>query len=183
MLDGDRCQGWELEELIVKAIKADTTADHLPKWHESGHDDKEDILVVVNGKSHQMQVKSGRIRSDKNKVLWLVLSGHRLGRFKVNLVDITHYLNGRTADVISVLYRQDENQQGRRHIYRLCYISIDMLKSITSSNWNKHGAQWRNSNKHGVEFSLRPSMSWQIWWQIPLSILQPAQEFSNGQFL
>jgi hypothetical protein len=70
LFDGGRCQSWELEELLVKAIKANNIAQHLPKWIEGGHDDKENILVIVNGKSHPLQMKSGKIKGKKAKKRW-----------------------------------------------------------------------------------------------------------------
>jgi len=180
LFDGGRCSGWELEELFVKAIKSDTRANHLPKWREAGHDDKEDILVIENGKKYHVQVKSGRITKRDPR---LQLSGHRLGRFKGDLEDITEYLNNPPANYIATPYRLLENDQGRSHIYRLCYLDRFMLAGIDSKKWVKHGAQWRNENRNGVMFSLRPSMSWQIWWEIPISYLDMTDEFTNGQIL
>jgi len=80
LFDSKRCSGWELEELIVNAIKSDTQAQHHVQWQEAGHDDKADILVRINGARHSIQIKSGRIQSER-----LVLSGHRLGRFDGDL--------------------------------------------------------------------------------------------------
>jgi len=170
LFDGGRCSGWELEELIVKSIRADNNVNHQPIWIEGGHDDNADIKVTVNRVTYEIQIKSGAVKA-RDEVLWLSLSGHRLGRFNGDLDMITTYLNNRMADVISVPYRKDDGNHGRQHIYRLCYIPITLLKGINSNNWCRHGAQWRNHNDYGVEFSLRPSMSWQIWWKIPFNIL------------
>lgn len=182
LFDGGRCDSWELEELIVNAIKSDTTANHLPQWTEKGHNDYADIIVKDGNKEHGLQIKSGQIKRGK-EFLWLTLSGHRLGRFAGNLDAITNYLNTRTADVISVPYRKHESDHGRQHIYRLCYVPISALKGIQSNNWQPRGKQLINYNGQDVEFSLRPSMSWQIWWKIPLSILNPDKEFSDGVFI
>ena len=54
LFSGGRCSGWELEELIVKAIKFDTQKNHHVKWREGGHDFEEDILVKTNGKSYSI---------------------------------------------------------------------------------------------------------------------------------
>lgn len=181
LFDGGRCTGWELEELFVKAIKSDTSANHLPKWREAGHDDKEDILVIENGKEYHVQIKSGKFTGRPTPRLQL--SGHRLGRFKGNLGKITEYLNQRPADYISVPYRKLENDHGRSHIYRLCYIDHHILSGLKSNDWKKHGAQYRNENQYGVLFKLMPSMSWQIWWDIPESCLEMTPEFTDGQIL
>ena len=77
LFSGRRCAGWELEELIVAALKSDTAANHHVVWKEAGHDDKADITIRTNGNSHSLQVKSGQIKKD-----CLELSGYRLGRFK-----------------------------------------------------------------------------------------------------
>jgi len=179
LFDGGRCAGWELEELFVKAIKADTSANHLPKWREKGHDDKEDILVIENGREYHVQIKSGRLSGRKNPRLQL--SGHRLGRFGGNLKQITDYLNDRTANYISVPYRRLENDHGRSHIYRLCYIDHYILAEIDSKNWTRHGGQYRNRNQNDVVFKLNPSMSWQIWWDIPFDCLEMTDEFTEGR--
>ena len=39
LFDGGRCSGWELEELVFKAIQADSTAGHHATWTEGGHDE------------------------------------------------------------------------------------------------------------------------------------------------
>ena len=49
LFDGGRCSGWELEELVFKAIQSDNTAGHHAAWQEGGHDDQADIRVRVNG--------------------------------------------------------------------------------------------------------------------------------------
>lgn len=90
LFDGGRCDGWGLEELIVKAIKSDTSAHHHVFWKEAGHDDKTDIIVRINGGEFPIQIKSGKIYSNGR----LVLSGYRLGRFKGDFEKITDYLKG-----------------------------------------------------------------------------------------
>ena len=181
LFDGGRCSGWELEELFVKAIKSDTNENHLPKWREAGHDDREDILVIENGKEYHVQIKSGRFSGKLEPRLQL--SGHRLGRFNGDLDAITDYLNRRTANYISVPYRKREDDYGRSHIYRLCYIDHFMSGMINANEWTQQGKHYRNKNEYGVSFRLMPSMSWQIWWDIPMDCLTMGDEFSDGQIL
>jgi len=172
---GGRCSGWELEELIVAAIKSDTQAQHHARWKEGGHDDEADIIVSASGNTHFLQVKSGKITRQH-----ITLSGHRLGRYKGNLSDLTEYLNGQKSNMISVPCRKDDGERGRRYVYRICYIDAARLAGIKAADWVKHGAVYRQTNRHGVEFSLRPSMSWQIWWKIPLSIAEQTDEIVIG---
>ena len=164
-----------MEELIVAAIKADTQTQHHVRWHESGHDDLADIIVRTNGTQHPIQIKSGKIANDN-----LILSGHRLGRFDGVLEDISGYLNTPNANIIAIPYRQADGKQGRQHIYRLCYVDMDVMTDLTPGNWEQKGKQYVQVNGYGVEFSLRPSMSWQIWWRIPVSRIQTTDEFVIG---
>ena len=167
LFDGDRCKGWELEELIVKAIKSDTGVNHHPLWKEAGHDDKADIVVRDNGHQWPVNIKSGQIKNDQ-----LTLSGHRLGRFKGDLQQISNYLNNSETNMMAVPYFREEDANGRHHAYQVVYIGADHIHGIESAKWQKHGKQYRQTNLHGVEFSLRPSMSWQIWWTIPMDLVK-----------
>ncbi len=166
LFDGGRCKSWELEELIVRAIRSDTHACHTPFWKETGHDAEADISVRTNGTTHQMQIKSGTIKKDM-----LTLSGHRLGRFKGNLSDITDYLNNAGANILAIPYVKTDDDSGRHHEYTMCYVDIKNLHGLDATKWETNKSQYRQINQFGVEFSLRPSMSWQIWWYIPMSLV------------
>ncbi|MBC6442547.1 MAG: hypothetical protein GDA53_05365 [Rhodobacteraceae bacterium] len=103
LFTGGRCQGWEMEELLVRAIRADTGAGHHPMWKEAGHDDQADIRIRTNGMVWPVNVKSGKIRkSRKTGEESLTLSGHRLGRFQEDFGALTDYLNTPAADIIAV---------------------------------------------------------------------------------
>jgi hypothetical protein len=91
LFGGGRCTAWQQEELIVKAIKSDTQAQHNVFWTEAGHDDRADIRVGTN-------------------------------------------------------------------------------------RWKEDGKNYSQINRHDVVFSLRPSMSWQIWCTIPLPIIKRTNE-------
>ena len=169
---GGRCAGWQLEELIVKAVKSDTSANHQVWWQEGGHDDKADITVQRNGAKELIQIKSGQV----NRKGQLVLSGHRLGRFNADIAAITSYLNEKTASIISVSYKATEDNTGKHHLYELRYIDIETLKGISIQGWQPNGKNFEQVNPSGVLLSLRPSMSWQIWWHIPA--LTPAATFT-----
>lgn len=182
LLDGGRCQSWELEEFMVKAIKADNSKDLSVCWREKGHDDKNDITVSIRNKKHLLQIKSGQIRGKKDNK-YINISGYRLGRFDGDFSEISKYLNNRNSEIISIPYRKLENSQGRSHIYRICYIKAEVLQGVSGSKWTKKGKQYIATNSHGVEFSLRPSMSWQVWWKIPYDLLELKKEFTEGQYI
>ena len=174
LFTGGRCSGWELEELLVRAIKSDTQAAHHVRWKEAGHDDEADIVVRTNGDEHPIQVKSGKIQVKKNR---LVLSGHRLGRFQEDLNQITEYLNSKSANFISVPHRLIEDGQGRRHAYKLTYMDAEKLRGLAPGGWSKSGSAFKQENDFGVDFSLNPSMSWQVWWSIPMDLVEETDEF------
>ena len=171
LFSGDRCSGWELEELIVVAIRSDTQAHHHVVWREGGHDDMADIVVRTNGDMHPIQIKSGRIKKD-----YLTLSGHRLGRFEGDLGKITSYLNKKTANIMTIPYKKVDDKRGRKHIYQVSYVNIQHLTGLKSDRWQKPKTTYEQTNDSGVIFSLRPSMSWQIWWKIPIALIQQERE-------
>ena len=167
LFSGGRCTGWELEELVVKAIKADTKANHHVKWKEGGHDFTEDISVNTNGTIYSLQIKSGQIQKN-----CLILSGNRLGRFNGDFSKITQFLNNKKDNIISVPYAVVDDERGRAHIYKLVYIDISLITGIKKNKWEQKGTQYIQKTIKEVEFSLRPKMSWQIWWKIPLHLLK-----------
>ena len=174
LFSGGRCSGWELEELIFKAIQSDNAAQHHAFWREAGHDDEADIRVRTNGIVHNLQIKSGRIAKRSGA---LTLSGHRLGRFKGDLAAISEYLNDSPGQLLSVPYEKIDDDEGRKHIYQILYVDSRDMGSLSGEGWERKGASWIQSNRFGVQFSLRPSMSWQIWWIIPERHLDKSQQF------
>ncbi|CAJ2377242.1 MAG: hypothetical protein MPK11_08645 [Gammaproteobacteria bacterium] len=176
LFQGGRCSGWELEELVVRAIKGDTSANHQARWRESGHDDKADIIVTANGDEHLVQVKSGQWVRKNNPVLHL--SGHRLGRFEKNADAITDYLNNPVASMLAIPCKKVNDERGRTFTYEVSYISKEYLVGLRADAWVKLAKQWKQTNEHGVEFSITGSMSWQIWWKIPREHVDVAHRLS-----
>ncbi|MCE2687200.1 MAG: hypothetical protein LW595_01450 [Rickettsiales bacterium] len=159
---------WQLEELIAKAIRSDFNKSERVVWKGNGHDIGCDILVNDNV---EIQIKSGAVDSK-----YLTLSGHRLGRFKGNLQEITNFLNQNLYLLIAVPYYDKDCELGKSHIYQIFYLDTKMLKLNDYAKWNekkgkKGGVSYYATNDFGVELSIHPTMSWQIWWNVPLNIL------------
>ena len=173
LFSAGRCSGWQLEELIYRAIQSDNAAQHHAQWTERGHDDKADIRVTDRDRRYDLQIKSGEIKRGM-----LVLSGHRLTRFNRDFSAITQYLAGARNEIVAVPYRRVDNEEGRKHIYRLAYVNRQLLTDLDTDAWKQKGKQWVQENRYGVRFSLHPSMSWQIWWRIPESQVQLTAEVS-----
>ena len=163
LFQGWRCQAWQLEELIAKAIRSDFNKSEGVIWKGNGHDISSDIIV---NKTHAIQIKSGTITKDK-----LVLSGHRLGSFKEDFKKITEFLNHNTYLLVAVLYYVKECELGKSHTYQIYYIDSKILKIDDYKKWQKKKSHYYCQNEYGVDLSIRPAMSWQIWWNIPLSSL------------
>ena len=170
---GGRCLGWQQEELIVNAIKADTQAQHHVFWKEGGHDDEADIRVRTNGDTHPLQIKSGKVAGGK-----LTLSGHRLGRFNGDLRRITDYLNANSANILAVPYEKKDDANGRTRAYTVSYVDVQHLTGLKADKWKKVGTSYKQTNAHGVEFTLSPSMSWQVWWRVPESLVEKSPTIS-----
>jgi len=175
---GGRCSGWASEELIVRAINSDTIEQHHASWREAGHDDQADIRVRTGGSQHSIQVKSGTITKTH-----LTLSGHRLGRLSKSrdLLEITKYLNAPKANFVSVPCKKQNDECGRRFTYWLCYIEKEKFTGLRADKWDEHNKQYRQMNQYGVRFRLSPSMSWQIWWDVPLDVItEKTEPFTVG---
>ena len=184
LFDGGRCSGWQLEELIYKSIQSDNTAGHHATWKEGGHDDQADIRVRVNNEIYPLQIKSGeikQIKSGNERKPHLVLSGHRMTRFKSDFKAITEYLNEERADFLSIPYRKVDDETGRHHTYQIVYVEGMYLRHLNPDQWERVGSSsWKQINPYGVIFTVSPSMSWQVWWRIPLSLVNHSIEFSIG---
>ncbi len=172
---GGRCAAWELEELLVACIQSDMSAGQHVVWSEAGHDTEADIVVTVQSRSHSIQVKSGQVKKD-----CLVLSGNRLGRFEGSMVKITEFLQSSSSNILAVPYKQINDHHGRQHKYQVTYVDKELLTTLSSHAWKRSGQHFMQVNDQGVEFSIRPSMSWQVWWKIPISRVEQEEPFVIG---
>jgi len=167
---GGRCEAWQLEELIVRAIKSDHSKSESIAWNGRGHDVDKDIQITEeNGKVNDIQIKSGKIEKEK-----IVVSGHRTGRFKEDLNEIKEFLNSNKYDTFLIPYREEVDKLGKRFIYQIFYADSNIFK--IDNEWEQKNSEkgtktFFTQNSKGVKIFLRPSMSWQIWYEIPLSIL------------
>ena len=165
-----RCEAWQLEELIVRAIKSDHSKSESVAWSGRGHDVDKDIRITeANDKVNDIQIKSGKIKKTS-----VVVSGHRTGRFEGNLDKIKEFLNSSSYDTFLIPYREEVDKLGKRFIYQIFYADSNIFKIDNDwelKNGEKGTKTFFTQNSKGVKIFLRPSMSWQIWYEIPLSIL------------
>jgi len=104
----------------------------------------------------------------------MIVSGHRTGRFKEDLNEIKEFLNSNKYDTFLIPYREEVDELGKRFIYQIFYADSNIFK--IDNDWEQKNSEkgtktFFTQNSKGVKIFLRPSMSWQIWYEIPLSIL------------
>ncbi|MBM5781804.1 MAG: hypothetical protein FJ368_00090 [Pelagibacterales bacterium] len=104
------------------------------------------------------------------------MSGHRLGRFEGDLEKISEFLSSNTYLLIAVPYILKECDKGKQHNYQLVYMDASILKPSNwkvkySKNNSRKISKYECINEKGVYCSISPSMSWQVWWEIPTSII------------
>lgn len=197
--DHGRCKADELEELLVKAIMSDAVESKGGQkgtkqsigvtWTPGSHQLIDIVVVDEAGSAHEIQVKSGVLKPTKQMV---EISGNRLGRYvdftKAQQFDqpararITTFLQQNTLEMISVWHRKADTIWGDDHEYIVTYLDAAPLCDVNPDSWRRKGSQWLQTNSHGIEFSLRPTMSWQIWWLIPETLFtkSPQDWFSTA---
>ena len=105
----------------------------------------------------------------KKKNNAITISGHRLGRFDGNLKKITEYLNNPSSDVVSIYNPEVKSD---KHFYTIASIPKYIFEGLKPDEWTKSRSSYSQTNAKGVKFSLRTTMSWQIWWDIPISLIK-----------
>ena len=171
LFSGSRCVAQQLEELIIKAIKTDMTSVDSLQWKGFGH--SIDCDLVLN-QTEKIQIKAGDAKPDK-----LILSGHRLGRFKEDLDEINSFLLLNLCNVIAVPYHLNVSELGNEHWYRIYYIDAEYLKPTIENSWeetegSRGGYYFEQYNEHGTRLRIVPSMSHQVWWELPKSLFNQA---------
>ena len=155
-----RCKAENLEEIIVISLREN---NFNVMWDPASHDKEKDIIV---NNSNSIQIKSGTLKKKNNAI---TISGHRLGRFDGNLKKITEYLNNPSSDVVSIYNPEVKSD---KHFYTIASIPKYIFEGLKPDEWTKSRSSYSQTNAKGVKFSLRTTMSWQIWWDIPISLIK-----------
>jgi len=58
----------------------------------------------------------------------MVVSGHRTGRFKEDLNEIRKFLNLNKYDTFLIPYCEEEDELGKRFIYKIFYADSNIFK-------------------------------------------------------
>ena len=169
LFDEGRCEGIQQEELLVKGIKTCATARVV--WQGKGHDDNPDIVITSKKAKHPFRISSGKETKKRIKI-----SGYRLGGHNGNFNSITQYLNSKDANIICITHQEVNDKAGVKHIYRLCYLNVSKLKGINANGWLKLKSSYSQTSSHNVKFSIKPKMSWQVWWNVPKDLFEEEHE-------
>lgn len=153
---GGRCEAWQLEELIVKAIKSEHSKSERVIWIGRGYDVGKDVQIIeTNGTVNDIQIKSGKIKKSN-----IVVSGHRTGRFKEDLNEIKEFLNSNKYDTFLIPYHEEVDKLGKRFIYKIFYADSNIFK--IDNDWepkiSEKGVKiFFTQNSKGVKIFLRPA--------------------------
>ncbi|AGL90424.1 hypothetical protein [Candidatus Phytoplasma australiense] len=170
---------WQLKELIFKSIKDVLSNTVSVAWNDNKtkqNKTKQYCDILINNEI-QIKIKSGQIDKSKQK---LTLSGYRLGRFGNDEKKITEFINGNDSSIITVPYHKNKEKEqiDERHIYQIYYLPKDILKisEQEKNNWKKKKNNKFLTNEKGVKFKIVSSMSCQVWWTIPLKLIEEKSE-------
>lgn len=160
-----------LEEAVYNALGYDPLYAAGRIWTPRSHNPKADIRIETAHVTLGLSIKSG-----KDLGQMLQVSGHRLSQARENLNRINTLLCQRVSDVVLCFVHHKE----LRH-YACWYIDASVFRyPQTAQAWtpkvsNKNGttSEWHYTSPAGLQCSLKPAMSWQIWWTIPTLLCRP----------
>jgi hypothetical protein len=165
-----KLQSHSLEELLYESIKTSPNYRNKIVWKSGSH--FPDYDYIIEG-SQYIEVKSGTTNS-KEKV---IISSHRLTRFNSDFNQINSFLRNKlTTQIISMEY----DEANKRYIIR--YFDSRYLKPESNIKmWvpqtDKKGilARYEQTNKYNVILKIYIKMSWQLWLEIPTSLVHQTQ--------
>ena len=165
-----------LEDLVYQALKR-TQPDLSLEWSPQSHRVLYDIRIEdpLHG-ALEVSIKSGA--QSKNK---LVLSG-----FRMQSVMAAHKGDAPGSEpsqvqgdaIVEALTAMASKSSTvsisfcptLRH-YQIRPLNSTLLVPPPWSNWTQSGAKIKGTSAAGVSFELVRSLSWQIWWKIPLHLM------------
>ena len=83
--------------------------------------------------------------------------------FKDNFSEINNFLSSFKSVIVSVPTKKNTFD------YLIYEIDPRILKPLDL--WERKGKSYFQVNKNNVRLTISPSMSWQVWWRIPIKIL------------
>jgi hypothetical protein len=157
-----------LEEALVNALSYYEPYEHHLVWKSNSHSAKADIQITAPTRVG-LSIKSGTSGKGKYRDM-LSVSGHRLTRAQGDLNTISTYLRELIPDVMLCFV----HNATLRH-YECLYIDAAVFLYPTDARqWvpqmgEKRGkvSQYLFTSPGGLIVSVKPPLSWQVWWTIP----------------
>ena len=165
------CSGWNLMELLGKAINSDRSSRHQASWKKIGNGSKTEMSIRDIEPSQRLHIKSGAVKEGR-----LALDGPRMSRFNGDFSAIGIALQSYTDNIIAVIYEKMDCASGKKHQYQVAYVNPATIRPDHAS-WQKRGKSYQHTNRHQVRLSLRPSESWRLRWRIPLALVEQEAPF------
>lgn len=160
----NKCEAKEMEELVASALKIDPIYTDKVEWKSGSHEPGSDIIIP----NIKLSIKSGTIKDET-----ITISGNRLTKAKENFNIINSLLKSYVSDVmICFVYEKKDDT------YQVIYVDSDVfIYPELASDWKnvmskKSGntTAWTWTPPNDMLVKITPSMSWQVWWHIPLKI-------------
>lgn len=164
-----KCDGFHLEEIMVKAIQAERKNPYKVEWSGVNHKSTEDILLT-NKTEHRLQIKSGQL---EKKGTVLKLSGYRMQKCKT-LADKTEFINKSDAILLASPCTVTHDERGVTFEYKIYLVPKEAVTGYHPGKWSKIGKRggpvndYFQTNEFGTRAKISPKMSQQVWWEIPI---------------
>ena len=163
----NKCSGSLIEEVFVRSLDMESSYGESIEWASGSHNSGPDI-VINKPVRITLSVKSGTIQGNI-----LLVSGHRMTTAKGDLNKINDILGSNVSDVVVCFVYSKANKS-----YQIVYVDATVfvypnLASMWESKMSEKTGKivryiWTAPN--GLVAEVTPSMSWQVWWKIPMTL-------------
>lgn len=171
LFKSNKITGGYLEELMYRSIDIDPDYNGKVIWNSGSHAPGSDIVIYndTNKKDKliSISVKSGTVTNN-----FIEISGNRLSQCNSDMNCINGLLKKYISDVLIACSYNSESG-----LYNIIYIDRSIF------NYPENGSGWipkiglktgkiskYEYEQNGIISSITPSMSWQVWWKIPLCL-------------
>jgi hypothetical protein len=178
----NKCTGSYVEEIAYRALTMDHELGERVAWSSGSHSAIADIRILAPSGDIGLSVKSGK--PVKGHPDLIQIPGHRLSRAHGDLNLVNAILRKQVSDVVLCFLHNPLSEE-----YQIIYIDAPVfVYPTTSTGWHatighKNGriAQYSWTSPHGLVAEIKPDLSWQIWWTIPLALCRIGSAIYYGR--
>lgn len=182
IVPGTRIESFAQEQIVTRAINADSSTSVKAVWTGRGHNTGADIKIYRSTaveNPYPLQIKSGQFT--KNGIL--TISGGRMQRMNGNFADISEELETITCDTWSfACVKPPSRKKGTPWVappefeYHLLYLPKEFLRKSDPKEWRAHGKSHRQQREDGMEITVASGKSAQVVWKFPLSLVKERED-------